>query len=162
MLVLNIVACRSTLPVTNSIVRKDSTITSYVRQSVAIKGAKVERQLNLDSLLSEALHSRKQYLEDSLLSVKEGRAIPPQPKTEVRYFTDPDTKAALSYWTDQYGKLNIGCESKDQTIQLLIAQVKQLHTELSTAVKIEYKTPWYNYLIILTLLAALLLTIIKK
>ncbi|WEK18181.1 MAG: hypothetical protein P0Y49_15425 [Candidatus Pedobacter colombiensis] len=159
---LGILSCRSVQPVVSSVLKTDSLITTYKQESLLIKGAKVEERLDLDSLILVARSVRAAYLKDSVLAVREGREVVRTMSTAIREFTDPSTKAALSYWIDEYGRLNIGCESKDQTIQLLIAQVKQLQKEITTAQKIEYKTPWYNYLIILTLLAALLLTIIKK
>lgn len=162
LLLLTLSACKTVTPIINSTLKKDSTITTYTQQEVLFKGAKVAQQLSLDSLLKEMQLQRTRYLLDSADAVRHGKPIPQQVTTEIRYLTDPETKATLSYWTDQYGKLNMACESKDQTVQLLVAQVKQLHTELSTAVKTVDKTPWYNYLIIFTLLAALLLTIIKK
>jgi hypothetical protein len=155
-------SCRSVQAVSNGTIHKDSVTTTYRQEQVTIKGAAVLQVLNLDSLLKESLDARNVYVKDSLTAVKNGQPVPVQQRTVVKYLTDPQTKASLSYWTDQYGKLNIGCESKDQTIQLLIAQVQQLHTELTTATKIEYKTPWYDYLIIFMLLAALIFTTIKQ
>lgn len=162
LLLLTLSACKTVSPLVSSTLKKDSTITTYTQQEVSLKGAKVAQQLNMDSLFKEMQLQKTRYVMDSADAVRHGKPIPQQVKTEIRYLSDPETKATLSYWTDQYGKLNMACESKDQTVQLLVAQVKQLHTELSTAVKTVDKTPWYNYLIIFTLLAALLLTIIKK
>lgn len=159
---LLVFSCKSQAPLVTGTVHKDSTAVDYKQQTMVITGAKVTQTLNMDSLIKVYLVKRDQYIKDSINAVKTGKPVPEKPKPDVQYLTDPQTKAQLSYWIDQYGKLNVGCESKDQTIQLLVAQVKQLHQELTTAVKTEYRTPWYDYLIIIGLIGVLILVILKK
>jgi hypothetical protein len=163
----------------------DTTTTTYKSQDVQYKGAKVMKGLNIDSLYHAALMSHDQHLEDSALNaqaiakykqdsltaVKNGKAIPAAPvlkpdKPVTRYVTDPLTKAQLSYWIDQYGKLQVGCESKDQTMQVLVAQVNRLRSDTTKATVTVYKIPsWIWYVLLPSLLLnalAVLLWYIKK
>lgn len=158
--------CWSQRPVVEHTVT-DTTTTTYKTQDIQYKGAKVVQGLNIDSLMHVALMNRDQYRKDSasnaqaiakykldsVAAVKAGKAAPAAPvlipeKPITRYVTDPQTKAQLSYWIDQYGKLQVGCESKDQTMQVLVAQVNRLRSDTTKQTVTVYKTPKYIWYIL--------------
>jgi hypothetical protein len=157
----------------------DTTTTNYKQVAYAYKGAKVVAGLNMDSLYHAALIDKDQRLEDSvtnlkienkykqdsIAALKAGHPVPAapvliQPKPDVKYVTDPQSKAQLTYWIDQYGKLQVGCESKDQTLQLMVAQVTKLRTELDkkvTTITVTAIPKWIWFLLIPSILLNILL-----
>lgn len=161
---------------------KDTTSVTYKQVDYHYQGAKVTTGLNLDSLFKAALVAKEQHREDSTLraeslvkykadstaAVKAGKSVPPAPKLPVAkpsksYVTDPETKAQLSYWVDQYGKLQLGCESKDKTLQMLVAQVNRLQQEKTKIIQTVYRVPkWMWYLLIASLLVNLALIIYAR
>lgn len=144
----------------------DTTSVSYKQVDYQYKGAKVTAGLNIDSLYKAALAEKQlekqdsidfakklaQYVNDSTTAVANHKPLPVKPVDTViykkQYVTDPQTKAQLSYWVDQYGKLQVGCESKDQTLQLMVAEVNRLRSEVDkkTTTITVFKVPawlWY-------------------
>jgi len=148
--------------------KTDTTVTSYSQVDLFVKGAKVVAGINMDSLYHAALMARDQrkddslaqlkmelkYKQDSIAALQANKPLPPKPvfipsPPQIRYKTDPDTKAQLSYWIDQYGQLNLGCESKDKTIQTLQAQVTKLTKDTTVTTKVVTQTPAWNKLIMI-------------
>ena len=78
---------------------------------------------------------------------------PPAPKKQ--FVTDPQTKAQLSYWIDAYGKLQLACESKDQTVQTLQPVVNKTTKDVTKTTVIVKETPKWNW-IAMAMLATLL------
>ncbi len=110
---------------------KDTTFTTYKAINLNITGAKVQRFINLDSLYRIALIQRQQHTIDSLKAVADGKPIPLPSKPVIQYYTDPQTKAELAYWIDAYGKFQVSCESKDQTITVQQAQITVLRKQVT-------------------------------
>jgi hypothetical protein len=160
--------------------KTDSTYTTYKQVDIKLKGATVLAALNIDSIYHVALMNKDQYKDDSiarlnmelkyakdsLADVIANKPIPPKPvyiptAPQKEYVTDPQTKAQLSYWIDAYGKFQIQCDSKDQTITTLQAQVNKLSTDKTTTIDVAYKTPaWNKFLMILEGAIILVLAII--
>jgi hypothetical protein len=157
--------------------KTDSTYTTYKQVTVDVKGAKVGAGLNLDSLYKALLIAKDQRMDDSLsnlkaenkyktdsiAALKANKPLPPKPvfiksPPDVRYVTDPQTKAQLSYWVDRYGKLQLGCESKDQLVQTLVAQVNTLHKQVTTTTQVAKITPAWAW-VIMAVEAVLLLIV---
>lgn len=143
--------CRVIKPeVTNSYSKSDTTITNYKPVDFNYKGASVGASFNYDSLFNSWKNNlpvaiAKQTNIDSLYkafkaSLKVG---------EIKTVTDPQTKVQLQYFMDEYGKLNITCSSKDQTIQMMVAEITRLTKEVSAkkTVEIVYKMPWWGWLV---------------
>ncbi len=136
--------------VTNSYRKSDTTITNYKPVDFNYKGASVGASFNYDSLFNSWKNNlptaiAKQTNIDSLYkafkaSLKVG---------EVKTVTDPQTKVQLQYFMDEYGKLNITCSSKDQTIQMMVAEITRLTKEVSAkkTVEVVYKMPWWGWLV---------------
>ena len=143
--------------------KSDTTLTSYKQVDLKIKGAKVFAGLNMDSLYHAALMAKDQRSQDSILSLKQelnykadsiaalkaNKPIPPKTiyvpsAPQKQYVTDPQTRAQLAYWIDAYGKFQITCESKDQTITTLQAQVTKLTKDTTVTTKVAYQTPAWN------------------
>lgn len=163
--VLSFSACRIIKPQTDT-VKTDTTFTTYKQTEVSIAGAMVGASANLDSL--KAAYERKitRYRIDSAAAAAAGKAIPQKPEPDKRTFTDPATKAQLTYWMDEYGKLQITCESKEQVVSLLTAEVTRLSKEVTKITEVAFKTPvwcWVVIGVLSTLLAiSLILNIILK
>jgi len=146
-------------------VKTDSTKTTFTHQTVDVKGAKVTASLNIDSLLKAATKARlkqqldsaayaqklAQYKVDSAAAAKAGKPLtetrPAPPKPQTQYVTDPQTKAQLSYWIDQYDNLQVGCESKDQAIDVLTTQIDHLKSQVTTKTVVSYKTSVWAYVV---------------
>jgi hypothetical protein len=177
-------SCTTIKPQVNR-TKSDSTYTTYKQVDIKLTGAKVIAGLNIDSLYHAALMNKDQYKDDSiarlnvqlqyakdsLTAAKANKPIPPKPvyipsPPKKEYVTDPQTKAQLSYWIDAYGKFQIQCESKDQTITTLQAQVNKLTTDKTTTIDVAYKTPaWNKFVMILEaalLLVAILIIVFKS
>jgi len=146
-------SCSVIKPQVNT-VKTDSSYTTYKPETFNIKGAQVFKTLNMDSLVKAALIARDVYKEDSAsmakykvdsaADVKAHRAVPIAPvlvPPKIQYVTDPNTKAQLSYWIDQAGKIQLGCEAKDQTIQTLQATVNTIQSTVITKIVPVTKTP---------------------
>lgn len=159
--------------------KTDSTITSYKQFDIKVPGAKVFAGLNMDSLYHAALMARDQRSEDSILrlnmelkykqdsinALKANKPIPVKPvyipsPPKKQYVTDPQTKAQLSYWIDAYGKFQISCESKDQTIKTLQAQVTKLTKDVTTQKLLVDKTPVWNWIAIAVLATLLAISLL--
>jgi hypothetical protein len=159
--------------------KTDSTYTTYKQVDIKLTGAKVYAGLNLDSLYHVALMNKDQYKDDSIArlnvelkykqdsiaALKADKPIPQRPvyipsPPVKQYVTDPQTKAQLSYWIDAYGKFQISCEAKDQTIQTLQAQVNKLTTDKTVTVSVVYKTPAWNKFLMLAELALIIAAVI--
>ena len=154
--------CKVVRPVTSSEVVLDTTETHYKPVDIQLKGAKVTQIVNVDSLFQAWEGRFKQYLKDSAEAVATGKPLPKAPVSIPQTVTDPQTKAQLTYWIDQFGKLQVSCESKDQTVQVLVAEINRLRKEVKTVVIPEYKTPVWNYIVIVLLAAALILSLFKR
>lgn len=140
--------------------KKDSTSIAYKQQDIKVKGAKVSTSLDLDSMFKEAAKIRATWLRDSTNAVNSGKPVPPAPKTETRYYTDPETKAQLTLMIDRYGKLNVECESKDQTVKFLAAEVTRLSQEVTKKTEVVTETPKWNWIAIGALSALLLASLL--
>ena len=166
----------STIKPIASTVKTDSVYTTYKQVDIKLSGAKVLKAVDVDSLLHASLQARTQqtadmnYKQDSTAAAKAHETLPAKPiniitQPIVHYFTDPETKAQLSYWIDEYGKLQLGCESKDQVVHSLQAQVNKLSSQVTTQQVIVQKTPAWNWVAICTegvlLLICIVILIIK-
>ena len=123
---------------------KDSVSINYRNVEVPVKGAIVQAPVNVDSLFKAFLKA-----------VKTGEKLP-----EPQVYTDANNKAQLKLWIDQFGKLQASCESKDQVVLTLVAELTKTRQELKERQAIVYKTPTINYIIITVLCTLLLISII--
>lgn len=152
----------------------DSTSTEYKQVGVKLEGGSVKAAVNMDSIVS-ALRARlsgvaratPEFNVDSLIA-DALEAFKKEMKTmKPNVITDPESKVQLKYWVDQFGKLNIECSSKDQTIQMLVAELTRTRKEKTETI-IQKGDPWYykliwGYTISLTLLLIIgLVNIIRK
>jgi hypothetical protein len=165
--------------------KTDTTITTYKQVDLKVKGAKVFAGINMDSLFHAALIEKVQqradsisklklelqYKQDSIAALKANKPIPAKPIYIIsdpvkQYVTDPQTKAQLTYWIDAYGKFQITCESKDQTIASLQAQVTKLTKDTTVTTKVAYQTPVWNKVVMiiegLLLITAILIIVFKS
>lgn len=126
---------------------KDTTIINYKTVDVPVPDFNIKQSINIDSLL-----------EAYRLAANTGAEI----QTAPVIVRDATGKVQLQYWVDQYGKLQITCESKDQTIQMLVAEVTKARNEVKTVYQTEYQTPVWNYAIIVLLGIALILSLFKR
>jgi len=124
---------------------KDSTTINYVTVDVPVKGAKVQSGVNVDSLFKAWKSAQAS-----------GKPEAAKPVT----VTDPQTKAELKYWVDQYGNLQASCESKDQTVKALIAQVSKLTSEILKKTEVVFVTPAWNWAAMGALLALLVASVV--
>ncbi|WP_442589192.1 hypothetical protein ACSBL2_24550 [Pedobacter sp. AW31-3R] len=144
----------------SSYTKTDSTSVQFSPVEVTVRGGKVGTSLSVDSLLSVYQAQRQRHLADSSSAVQQGRKIPPPPETEKQSFTDPETKAQLTYWIDKYGKLQLGCESKDQTVTFLTAEITRLSKEVSTQKELIKELPTWAVMLFGSLGVLLLLSIL--
>jgi hypothetical protein len=162
------------------IIKTDSTYTTYKQVDLKLAGATVTKAVDLDSLFHASLMARDQrnadaiasmkYKQDSFSALEANKLLPAKPlyiqtKPIVQYFTDPQTKAQLSYWVDQYGKLQLGCESKDQVVHSLQTEVNKLSSQTTTKTVVVTKTPNWNWMVMgaegILLLICIVILIIK-
>jgi hypothetical protein len=113
----------------------------------------------------QRLNAELKYKQDSIADLKAHRPVPAPPvyiqsPPQKQYVTDPQTKAQLSYWIDAYGKFQITCQAKDQTIQTLQAQVTKLTKDTTVTTKVAYQTPWWNKVLMWAELAVILVLLI--
>ena len=135
--------------------KKDTTITNYIPVDAHYQGATVGNSINSDSLLkafavllekSKGNGTRPVNIDSVLNAFKMGF------KTNLHdtvVTTDPNTKVQLKYWVDEFGKLQMTCTSKDQTIQMMVAQITKLTEELKsnhTTVVVK-EMPWWGWLL---------------
>lgn len=176
--------CTVVRPGTNTS-KTDTTITTYKQVDIKVAGAIVSAGLNMDSLYHAALMAKDQrtadsilwlntelkFKQDSIAALKANKPIPPKPvyipsPPQKQYVTDPKTKAQLAYWIDAYGKFQITCESKDQTIATLQAQVTKLTKQVSSTTVTVPQTPvWAKVAMILEgicLVIAILIIVFKS
>ena len=124
---------------------KDSVSIKYKTIDIPVKGAKVYQRVNVDSLKAawQALQ-------------KSGQPTASKPTT----ITDLKSKAELKVWIDKYGNLQASCESKDQTIQTLVAELTRTREKLTEKQSIIKETPKWNYIamsVMATLIVLLLI-----
>jgi len=177
MVLFTFTSCRIIKPEVDT-TKTDSTYTTFKQIDIKVAGAKVHKGLDLDSLFRASLMQRDQrradsianlkaelqFKKDSIAALKAGKPIPPAPvlippKPNVQYVTDPQTKAQLSYWIDEYGKLQLGCESKDQVVSTLQAQVNKLTKQVTTQKLIVPETPKWNYIAMAVLATLLIISV---
>jgi hypothetical protein len=135
---LSLFGCK-TSNIATSTTKVDSIWTSYNQAVVNVSGDALRNKLstaassshpaNIDSMINAAVSAFK----DEMKSKK---------PIEV---TDPESKVQLKYWYDQFCTLNMECSSKDQTIQLLIAQINKLSTEKKVENIIIKEPTWYTW-----------------
>lgn len=151
--------CKVLRPATDSSL-VDTTTVNYKTVAVDVKGAKVAQAINYDSLFGVWAQKYKQYQLDSAKAQQTGKPAPQRPELPKQTLTDPLTKAQLTYWIDAFGKLQVGCESKDQTIQMLVAETNRLRSEKQKVTVVDYKTPQWNWILISVLATLLLISLI--
>lgn len=157
--ILALSGCRVVKPETvTSTATSDSSWTNYKTVNVDVKGASVRDSLANAATLKQALEAFKaasaaagssgaqvpQSVIDSLLNHFKSAFKGGKDTTVV---TDPQSKVQLKYWYDAYGNLQMQCSSKDETIQLLVAENNRLHKEVTEAktTEVVYKMPWYGF-----------------
>gem|GEM_PF-7025644 len=137
--------CRSARPAasTRTTVR-DSTVVNYRNIEVPVRGRSVAASVNLDSLSRRMKADRPVFVDSTVPST--------------------DGKTALSYWTDEVGKLRIRCETQDHVLNVLAAEITRIRNEqrVETVVHTEHKTPWHNWALGTLLLLALILSLFKR
>lgn len=157
----------------------DSTSIAYKQVDLHLKGAKVFARLNMDSLYHAALMAKDQrgedsilrlntelkYKQDSIAAFRANKPIPPKPvyvpsPPQKQFVTDPETKAQLAYWIDAYGKFQITCESKDQTIHSQQAEITKLTSEKTSEKLLVKETPVWNWIAIAVLGTLLLISLL--
>lgn len=147
-------ACKIIKPET-SYSKKDSTSISYKEQEVKVAGAKVTADVNLDSLVAAKIDQMTSYKRDSAAAVAAGLPIPQAPDPVIKYITDPQSKAILKYWLDAQGKLQMSCESTDQVVKVLVAEITRLTQEVTKKTEVVTETPKWNWIVIGALSALL-------
>lgn len=143
--------------------KSESTDINYKQHNIDVKGAKVGSSIDFDSLKNEVAKQKArlaQYQLDSAKAVADGKPLPSKPKENKSTFTDPQSKAQLTYWLDEYGKLQLSCESKDQTVSFLAAEVTRLSKEVTKKTEVAYQTPVWNWILISVLSTLLIISII--
>jgi phage-related holin len=161
--------CRVVKPeVNSSFTSKDTTITNYKSVNAEYKGATVANSINQDSLFkafaklianSKSDATRPMNMDSLLTAFKAGLK---QVTKDTIVVTDAQTKVQLKYWYDEFGKLQMTCSSKDQTIQMMIAEITRLTKEVTKEKKVEvvYKMPNWGWVVIGIALACFLGVII--
>lgn len=142
--------CRSIRPESSRISVSDTVVTSYKKVDVPLPDFVVKQSINIDSLLKSLAPA-----------LSRGGGAKNEP-TKPSVIKDDNGKVRLEYWVDEFGKLQINCQSKDQTIQVLVAENMRLRHEVKTDVLQVYRTPVWNYILLLLLGAALVVALIKK
>lgn len=143
--------CRSTKESSSS--RIDTTYITYKPVDMQVKGSSVSASTNIDSLLTAFRASLPAQGHDSTIIKEHWNTTPV-------IITDSSSKIQLKYWVDQYGKLVMECTSKDQTIQMLVAQVNKLSKENHTETIIKYKPNWLTWTFLGWAIAATALIVI--
>ena len=142
MLISSLQSCKVVQPL-KSYSKIDTTTIKETPVDLLVKGGKVETSLNMELMMARYQKKREQYLVDSTNAANQGKPLPEPPETEKQSFTDADTRAVLTYWIDKAGKLQLGCESKDQTITFLQKEITRLTKEVNTQKElIKEIPPW--------------------
>lgn len=141
---------------TSSFSSKDTTITNYKPVNIDVKGATVANSINQDSLFKAFAklienskgNATRPINMDSLLTAF--KANLKQGIKDTMIVTDAQTKVQLKYWYDEFGKLQMTCSSKDQTIQMMVAEITRLTKEVSKqkTIEIVYKMPSWGWVLI--------------
>lgn len=136
--------------------KTDTTETKYKPIFVEYKGGTSTTAINYDSLYAawkKSLPATQQSNADSLFKV-----FLKSLKKDTVVVNDPQSKAQLKYWYDEYGKLQLSCTAKDQTMSIMVAEITRLTKEVSNSNKtvVVYKMVWWGWLIIGAALLALL------
>lgn len=156
MATLAIFGCTVIKPGTNtSSDKSDSSWTNYKQVPVDVKGATVGSNINTDSLINRIKElmaasakstpvGEQPNLDSIFAAFKAGL----KPIKDTVTVTDPNAKVVLKYWMDEAGKLQMTCTSKDETINVLVAENNKLRREIekSQTVHVEYKMPWWGWL----------------
>lgn len=124
---------------------KDSVAINYRNVDVPVKGAKVYQVINLDSLQRVWMDLQKSGDPTA---------------TNKQTVTDPKSKAELQVWIDKFGNLQASCESKDQTVQALVAELTKTREKLTEKQTIIKETPTWNWIVITALATLLLISLI--
>lgn len=138
------VGCKSTKPVVNSYTVKDSTVVNYRTVEVPVPGQQTSAAVNLDSLMNLLKENKPVIINGQVPS--------------------GDGKMLLQYWTDAFGKLQIRCQTQDQVLNVLAAEITRLREEqkIETVIHTEYRTPVWNYILVVLLAAALIISLFKR
>lgn len=155
--ILLITGCKVVKPSTEyTYSSKDTTITNYKSLNAEYKGATVNNSINQDSLLkafakiveNNKANSSNSINIDSLLNVF--KTYLKKGLKDTITVTDAQTKVQLKYWYDEFGKLQMSCTSKDQAIQMMVAEITRLTKEVTKEKKIEvvYKIPSWGWVLI--------------
>lgn len=156
----------------NSSSIQDSTWTNYKPVDIKVTGAAVVSGFNLDSVVM-AIRSRLPVTGqqgntniDSLLNAAVSAMLEELKELPPKVVTDPESKVQLKYWYDQYGKLNMECSSKDQTIQMLVAEINKLTKERRVETVVKEVQVWYTWCFlgwaVFATVFAVLLSFIRK
>lgn len=141
---------------TSTYSKTDTTETKYKPIFVEYKGGTSTTAINYDSLYAawkKSLPATQQSNADSLFKV-----FLKSLKKDTVTVNDPQSKAQLKYWYDEFGKLQMSCTAKDQTLSIMVAEITRLTKEVSNSNKtvVVYKMVWWGWLIIGAALLALL------
>lgn len=148
---LSVFGCKAPNIATSN-TKTDSTWTSYNQAAMNVTGASVSSGVNVDSLvdalrrkLSTAANGSQPANIDSMINAAVSAFKDEMKSMKPIVVIDPESKVQLKYWYDQYGKLNMECSSKDQTIQILVAQVNKLSNEKRVETIIKKEPTWYTW-----------------
>src|SRR5690606_26152898 len=138
-LAIDLVGCKSAKPIVNQHIIKDSTIINYVPVEVPVPGQMATGEVNLDSLLNLLKQNKP---------IEINKNIP-----------SSDGKMNLKYWIDELGKLQIRCETQDYVLNVLAQEITRIRNEqkTETVIHTEHQTPFWNYLLMVLLGAALII-----
>lgn len=149
---ISFASCKIVNPgIDSSYEKSDTTSTNYKPVNVDVKGATVSNTLNVDSIVAAIAYKIKATqptvnMDSLIATIKANLSYSNKPVS----VTDKDGKVELKYWLDEFGKLQITCSSKDQTIQLLVAEITKLSKEKRTEARteVDYRMPWWGWLIL--------------
>lgn len=132
----------------NSYSKKDTTTTTYKKVDVEVKGGTVTNSVNIDSLFAawkKSLPPNQQMNVDSLY-----KAFIKGLKKDTVTVTDYNSKAQLKYWYDEFGKLQMSCTAKDQTVSLMVAEITRLTQEVTKkqTTNVVYKMTWWGWILV--------------
>lgn len=170
-------SCSPKITASESHIVTDTTTVKYKPVEVKIKGSSVTGELNVDSLLN-ALKTNLQKLNETNFSNEKTIAQQAidfekvftdfkkgiKPSTPV-VITDTSGRVQLKYWYDSFGKLQMECGTKDQTINLLVAEITRMRNEINSKQTVIYRTRpvWLTWLFMgMALIQAVVLYLIVK
>lgn len=114
-----------------SVISSDTKATEKVNvkwrdTTITVPGFEISAGINIDSLI---------------------RAHVPRTKTEIRKVTviDPETKAQLSYWKDEAGRLQARCEAQEKQIDFKLKDIERIiKTETNKVIR-EERSKWAEF-----------------